>query len=774
MDAGPPNGSGLCWSLLFREKTWDGLQMTCFLIVAALFAAQELPAVSEKAPVSIEHFPTRTHAFVWRNWQLVSPERMARVIDTDPKDVIRMARAMGLGEPPAIPVDIRQRGYITIVRRNWHLLPYDQLLVLLDMTEAQLAFALREDDFLYIKLGSLKPNCELLRYEAPTPEVLEREESIRDLVEKTFPSGPAELDEPLFQFVKDLSAPYTASAQLPKSNFAPRYCSSYFALFGDPLLDEEIDPYPDGYLDRLVSSGVDSVWMHVVLYQLAPYPWDSSLSEHFERRLERLGSLVKRARSRGIGIYLYLNEPRAMPLSFFEGRDHLKGVVEGDHATVCTSVPEVREYVVASVEGICRAVPELAGFFTITASENLTNCWSHHQGAGCPRCSKRLASETIADVNAAVREGIDRANSDAELIAWDWGWRDDWAVDAIERLPDDVALMSVSEWSIPIRRGGVDNRVGEYSISTIGPGPRATKHWAAARSRGLKTIAKIQAGNTWELAAVPYIPALQNVAQHAANLRDAEIDGIMLGWSLGGYPSPNLAVVAEIAASGADDLSPREAMLRVARARYGDSHANAVVDAWVTCSEAFSEFPYDGGVVYRAPLQVGPSNPLWNHPTGYAASMVGIPYDDLPGWRGPYPSEVFIQQLELVANGFESAFESLTEHAGDDASGALLQELNVIEAAGIHYRSVAQQAGFVEARSRHGQSPSNENLRTLRNLVEQERDLAIRLHAIQIRDSRIGYESSNHYFYVPLDLVEKVVNCDYLLQKFGDKPEITN
>ncbi len=739
--------------------------MTCLLVLAALISAPELPAVSDRAPVAVDHFPTRAHAFVWRNWPLVTPERMARVLDTDRENIVRMGRAMGLGEPPAIPADVRQRGYITIIRRNWHLLPYEQLLVLLDMTAPQLAFALREDDFLYVKLGRMKPNCDVLRYKAPTPEVLAREEAIRKLVAETFPN-PERSEEPLFQFVKDLSAPFTQSAQPLQSDFAPRYCSSYFALFGDPLLDDAIDPYPDGYLDRLVASGVDGIWMHVVLYQLSEYPWDPALSEHYAKRLARLNGLVERARSRGIGIYLYLNEPRAMPLSFFEGREHLKGVVEGDHAAVCTAVPEVREYIVSSVEGICRAVPGLAGFFTITASENLTNCWSHHQGANCPRCKNRLASETVADVNAAVREGIERPESDATLFAWDWGWRDDWAVDAINRLPKDVALMSVSEWSIPIRRGGVENRVGEYSISTIGPGPRATKHWAAARARGLKTIAKIQAGNTWELAAVPYIPALQNVAQHAANLRDAEVDSIMLGWSLGGYPSPNLAVVAEIAAAGAGDVSPREAMLRVARSRYGEAYADAVVEAWVTCSEAFSEFPYDGSVVYRAPLQVGPANPLWPQPTGYAASMVGIPYDDLTGWRGPYPPEVFIQQLELVADGFETAFRTLADQAGHDVPSALQGELNVMEAAGIHFRSVAQQARFVEARDRHAESPSAETRRALADIVRREGDLAIRLHAIQVRDSRIGYEASNHYFYVPQDLAEKVVNCEYLLNEY--------
>ena len=31
-------------------------------------------------------------------------------------------------------------------------------------------------------------------------------------------------------------------------------------------------------------------------------------------------------------------------------------------------------------------------------------------------------------------------------------------------------------------------------------------------------------------------------------------------------------------------------------------------------------------------------------------------------------------------------------------------------------------------------------------------------------DSRIGFEASNQYHYLPLDLVEKVVNCEYVLK----------
>ena len=151
-----------------------------------------------------------------------------------------------------------------------------------------------------------------------------------------------------------------------------------------------------------------------------------------------------------------------MPLNFFASRPQLRGVSEGDHAALCTSQPEVQHLLAQAVAGICRAAPDLGGFFSITASENLTNCWSHGGGAGCPRCGSRPPAEVIAEVNRLFWEGIQEAGTSAQLIAWDWGWDDAWAGDAIRRLPRGVALMSVSEWKLPLERGGVKTEVGEY------------------------------------------------------------------------------------------------------------------------------------------------------------------------------------------------------------------------------------------------------------------------------------------------------------------------
>jgi hypothetical protein len=341
----------------------------------------------------------------------------------------------------------------------------------------------------------------------------------------------------------------------------------------------------------------------------------------------------------------------------------------------------------------------------------------------------------------------------------------------IRQLPAEAALQSVSEWSLPIERGGVKSEVGEYSISSIGPGPRAQRHWKIARERGLKTIAKIQAGNTWELSAVPYIPAVENVARHAENLQGANVNGLMLGWTLGGYPSPNLEVVSETLACGSAD----EAMRRVAERRFGKALAPEVVKAWRGFSAAFREFPYHGGLVYSGPQQLGPANLLWAEPTGYAASMVGFPYDDLNAWRAIYPPDVFVQQFEKVADGFDRALAELkpslarTDSATPEQHRALEDECRVAEAAAIHFRSSANQARFVMARraavEAKGPEAATPHRKGMECALQDEIALARRLHGIQSRDSRIGFEASNQYYYVPVDLMEKVLNCRELLAR---------
>jgi hypothetical protein len=263
----------------------------------------------------------------------------------------------------------------------------------------------------------------------------------------------------------------------------------------------------------------------------------------------------------------------------------------------------------------------------------------------------------------------------------------------------------------------------------------------------MTVIAKLQLGVSWEFAAAPYLPVLENVTRHVAALRDLGVNDVMLGWTLGGHPSPNIEAVAEIAAGGTLET--------LAQRRHGKTHAPAVAAFWRECSAAYREFPFHVGTVYQAPLQMGPANPLWPAPTGYKAAMVGIPYDDLDGWRSVYPAEIFATQLEKVAAGFESALTKISAALTTLPPPLFAEELTFIEAAAIHFASVANQSRYILALR-------TADLKGQRRFLDAEIKLATRLHALQSRDARLGFESSNQYFYTPHDLVEKVINGRWL------------
>jgi hypothetical protein len=750
------------------------------VLVMVLFVStdhtQDLPQGASKPALDLSYFPSRLHAFVWRNWESVPVERMAEVLKTSPDNVREIGKSLGLPPQEKISEDFLTRGYISLIRRNWHLLPYDQLLTLLGWNESKLAFTLREDDFLFVKLGGLKPACPALSYVKPDKTVEKRCEEIRKIISRHFGK---ELFKPSiyrFEFVNELSAPDTDKVVSNSDSGQPiRYLYSYFAVYGDPLLHPELDPYPDGLLSRLSHLGVNGVWLHTVLRQLSPgglFP-DESLADA-DTRISNLRKLVERADRYGVKVYLYMNEPRAMPESFFKGKENIKGGKEGDFYALCTSVPEVREWISGGLSHLFKSVPGLGGVFTISASENFTHCWSHgNNAAGCPRCSLRQMSDIITEVNSTIAKGVHEGNPDAKVIVWDWGWPEEQTEKIIAGLPKDVFLMSVSEWSLPITRGGISSNVGEYSISAGGTGPRAKRNWARARDHGLGAFAKMQVNTSWELSAIPYLPVMRTIAEHCRNLSTSGVENFQLSWTVGGYPSPNLEIVRQVTAHPSPDIDT--VLNNVAASRYGKKAASDAVSAWNKFSSAFSEYPFHVGFVYNGPIQFGPANPLWPEPTGYSSTMVGYPYDDVDGWRTIYPADILAGQFEKMASLWSDGlrdFQTVVKKTSGTENKNARADMIIAEAAYLHFRSVANQIRFTAARNElktGSLSPaeSKESKTIICRTAEDEITTARKLFTLCREDSRIGYEASNHYYYLPFDLVEKVIDCEYILSKWG-------
>jgi len=266
---------------------------------------------------------------------------------------------------------------------------------------------------------------------------------------------------------------------------------------------------------------------------------------------------------------------------------------------------------------------------------------------------------------------------------------------------------------------------------------------------------------------IPYLPTLDLVAEHARNLASAGVNGLMLSWSLGCYPSPNLEVFQAFS-KGAVDLG--DVLDRVAGHRYGKKDVPLVRQAWTAFSEGFREYPYHISTLYQGPQHMGPANPLYMRPTGYRATMVGLPYDDLKSWRSIYPEQVWIGQMEKVCAGFRRGcdlYERLISQTSGKPQLEAKRELGLFRAAELHFASCADQARFVAVRDKLQAAP-DETARAacraeLGAVVRTELATVKRLLPLVKADSRIGYESSNQYFYIPQDVVEKILCCRFLL-----------
>ena len=96
---------------------------------------------SGNAPDRLEypHFPTLHQLVVWRNINLVPAERIAQTLETTKENIISCARNMGLTVDESSADLFLERGFQTIIRRNWDILPYEQILDLLQWTPEYLA-----------------------------------------------------------------------------------------------------------------------------------------------------------------------------------------------------------------------------------------------------------------------------------------------------------------------------------------------------------------------------------------------------------------------------------------------------------------------------------------------------------------------------------------------------------------------------------------------------------------------------------------------------------
>ena len=126
------------------------------------------------------------------------------------------------------------------------------------------------------------------------------------------------------------------------------------------------------------------------------------------------------------------------------------------------------------------------------------------------------------------------------------------------------------------------------------------------------------------------------------------------------------------------------------------------------------------------------------------------------------PAKVFENQFRILAEKWKQGLETLKEAAEEVAEAEKADFADVCDMAEVsycHLRSTYLQTAFVRAVNNGGCKAC------MKAYAEEEIALALRLAEIVRRDSRIGFEASNHYYYTLNDLYEKVISCAYIIER---------
>ena len=131
--------------------------------------------------------------------------------------------------------------------------------------------------------------------------------------------------------------------------------------------------------------------------------------------------------------------------------------------------------------------------------------------------------------------------------------------------------------------------------------------------------------------------------------------------------------------------------------------------------------------------------------------MTCFSYDDLDAWRVDYPRDVYINQFKKLSEGWKKGLEAI-----ENMPDCLFKQA----AWGGYalFRSSYLQAEFINNRE-------NGDKKYLSELAEEEKSLALLMYGLMQKSSLFGYEAANHYVFSKGQLVEKLINCNYVINQ---------
>ena len=425
-----------------------------------------------------------------------------------------------------------------------------------------------------------------------------------------------------------------------------RFSRCFFAptkrppLYTDELMDD-VDYYPDAYLNRLAHEGVNALWITVTFRDLAATSF-TERSPDADRRLAKLAATAAKLKRYGIGLWLFAIEPRRVVAgdAFLKRRpDLFRRVPGGNVFTMCPSEPDTLRYLEETASDIFTRVPDLAGHVNISHGERATTCLSNLSATGpgkyspwmngrdpCAKCDAAEPWRLHSAVCSALVRGMRKGNPEAELFSWYYQpypqpQREQWVKDVASHMPDGVTFVYNFESGALMKQAGRMREGGDYWLAYAGPSGAFREIAAASRSGGGRLAAKLQTGCGYEMATVPFVPVPGILYRKYREMKALGVGSVMQCWLVGNYPGTQNAAAGELAFE--DFADGEDAFLeRLAAPEWGGL-APKVASMWKAFSDAYSCYPLSNDMQYYGPFNEGvnwrlfadvemkPINPSW-------------------------------------------------------------------------------------------------------------------------------------------------------------------
>jgi hypothetical protein len=580
-----------------------------------------------------------------------------------------------------------------------------------------------------------------------------------------------------------------------------------FPKMKDELMDD-VDYYPDQYLNRLAHEGVNGLWLTIEFRDLVSTAYTPEAGKDGATRLAKLKQTVDKCLRYGIRTYIFCIEPRAWDSQSQVIRQYpeLAGAPAGKGHFFCPMSKTAHNYLYETVNKIFKAVPELGGLINITHGERGTtclssvSCTSEFDGKiNCPRCSHKQPWEILYASLSAMERGMHDAAPDAELISWlympqpqrfltgDSYKLGEWVYDLPAHTPERVILQFNFESGVSRTEFGKLLVGGDYWISNPGPSDRFERIANVARKKGTKISAKIQTGNSHEVASVPFVPVPSLLYRKFSEMRDLGVSHTMLCWYFGNYPG----LMNKAAGLLSMEPFPENEDLflnQLASIYWKKEDVLKVVEAWKLFSEGYQNYPLVNLFQYYGPIHDGPVWPLLLKPVDaplsptwqIGSSSTRKPWPPSGDRIGECTGEVLTLEevVELtrrmttswdrgmsILNGLKKNYTNEPER---------LLDIGVAQALDIQLRSGYNILNFYLLREKMFRMGGKERLTILdqlSNIIREEIEQDKQLLILCEKDSRLGFHSeAEGYKYFPEKIKWRMEQLTKVLA--NDVPEL--